>query len=150
MAATNKNSAAKVNKVENQAKAIELRKMGLSYTEIAQQIGCSLGSAHGYVKEAMEESRAQIEADAAELKALELIRLDSMLRGLWPDARKGHQGAVDRVLKIMERRSKMLGLDAPTRIGHGGDRDAPFISVQHNIQNLSDAELERIIATSSA
>jgi hypothetical protein len=95
----------------------------------------------------MAEARAQIDTDASELKAEELSRLDGMLRGLWPDARKGSHGAVDRVLKIMERRAKLLGLDAPVKVGLGGDKDAPPIGHTHNIQTYSDAELERIISS---
>lgn len=150
MAATNRNSAAKARKLENQGKALELRRMGLGYSEIAQRIGCSLSTAHGYVDKAMAESRAQVDADAAVLKAEELSRMDAMLRGLWPDARKGHHGAVDRVLKIMERRAKLLGLDAPTRHALGGDGDAPPIKSVNNMQGLTDEQLERIAAGGGA
>jgi hypothetical protein len=38
-----------------------------------------------------------------------------MITVLWPQVAKGNQGAVDRVLRIMERRAKLLGLDAPTK-----------------------------------
>lgn len=150
MAATSKNSAAKARKLEAQGKALELRRMGFGFQEIANQIGCSLGAAHGYVKSALVDAMGQIEAHSVEIRAEEISRLDGMLRGLWPDARKGNHGAVDRVLKIMERRAKLLGLDAPAKIGHGGDPDAPPVGHQVNLQNFTDAELERIIATGSA
>jgi len=42
---------------------------------------------------------------------LELERLDAMQAAIWDDAMNGHLGAIDRVLKIMERRAKLLGLD---------------------------------------
>lgn len=149
MAATNVNSAAKARKIESQGKALEMRRMGMGYEEIAQKLECSKSTAHGYIKTAMADARAQIEADAREMKAEEISRLDGMLRGLWPDARKGSHGAVDRVLKIMERRAKLLGLDAPVKMAHGGDADAPAISHAHNIHTLADAELERIAASGS-
>jgi hypothetical protein len=38
-----------------------------------------------------------------------------MLLALWPQVLKGNQGAIDRALRVMERRAKLLGLDAPTR-----------------------------------
>lgn len=146
MSATNRTSAAKARKLEGQGKALELRRMGFGYVEIAEKIGCSKSQAHRYVKEAMADARVQIDADASEIKTEEISRLDGMLRGLWPDARKGNHGAVDRVIKIMERRAKLLGLDAPLKMAHGGDGDAPPIVQQHNVQNLSDADLERIAA----
>ncbi len=146
MAATNRNSAAKARIVEAQSKALEMRRMGLGYQDIANQLDCSLSTAHRYIQNAMADAKAQVQADAAEIKTEEISRLDGMLKGLWPDARKGSYGAVDRVLKIMERRARLLGLDAPAKIAHGGDQDAPPIGHRHDMQNLSDAELERIIA----
>lgn len=125
MAATNKTSAAKAVALDRQVKALELRRMGKGYAEIAAALGIGLASAHRYVKSGLAEAKAQIEGSAAELKAEELSRLDAMLAAIWPDARKGGGAAIDRVLRIMERRSKLLGLDAPSRHAHGGDADAP-------------------------
>ena len=42
---------------------------------------------------------------------LELQRLDAMMAGIWNDAVSGKAHAIDRVLKIMERRAKLLNLD---------------------------------------
>jgi len=42
--------------------------------------------------------------------------LDGMLAGIWQGARKGNVSHIDRVLKIEERRAKLLGLDAPTKV----------------------------------
>jgi hypothetical protein len=39
--------------------------------------------------------------------------LDALLLILWPQVKKGDQGAIDRVLRVMERRA----LDAPTDQG---------------------------------
>jgi len=47
------------------------------------------------------------------IKDLELERLDSLTLGVYPLAKKGEANAVDAMLKIMVRRSKYLGLDAP-------------------------------------
>jgi DNA-binding CsgD family transcriptional regulator len=147
MAKTNKNPAAKARKLDAQQQALELRRAGHGYQAIADRLGCSLSTAHGYIKEAMAEAKAQIDTDASELKAEEISRLDGMLVGLWDAAKMGDYAAVDRVLKIMERRSKLLGLDAPVKVGLGGDKDAPPIGHKHDIQTFSDAELERIIAS---
>lgn len=145
MAASNKTSTAKAVKLQRQQAALELRRAGQGYIEIANRLGISKSQAHRLVTEALKESTAQIDAEARQLKAEELSRLDAMLSGLWSDARKGQQGAVDRVLKIMERRSKLLGLDAPVKLAHGGDPDAPPIKNEH-AHALSDADLERIAA----
>jgi hypothetical protein len=46
----------------------------------------------------------------AEVIAVELARLDALLSGLWPKARRGDVQAVDRVLKIDERRAELRAL----------------------------------------
>lgn len=116
MAAGNKTSAATARKLERQVKALELRRMGKGYVEIAAALGIGKSQAHRLVQAGLADARAQVQADAGDLKAEEISRLDAMLAGLWPDARKGSQGAVDRVLKIMERRARLLGLDAPAKV----------------------------------
>lgn len=45
----------------------------------------------------------------------ELSRLDGMWTELHAKARKGDLGAIDRALKIMDRRSRYLGLDYDAR-----------------------------------
>lgn len=111
-----KNSPAKARTVENVAKALELRRAGLGFEAIGVQLGLKKSQAHRLVVAGLAEARAQVSASADDLRSEELSRLDGMLTGLWPRARKGEVAAVDRVLKIGERRAKLLGLDAPTKV----------------------------------
>ena len=46
------------------------------------------------------------------LVAIELKRLDLMAEALWDKATEGDTAATDRLLKIAERRARMLGYDA--------------------------------------
>lgn len=147
MAATNRNSAAKARKIDDQAKAIELRRMGMGYVEIGKQLSISKSKAHRLVEGAMQELVVTIGADVKELKAEQLSRLDGLLATIWPQARKGALGAVDRVLKIEERRAKLLGLDAPVKVAHGGDKDAPPIKQEH-AHELTDDVLAAIASSS--
>lgn len=147
MAASNKNNAAKARKLDHQRQALELRRMGMGYVEIGHHLNISKTHAHRLVKDAMAGAIAQVTADAGDMKAEQLSRLDGMLAGLWPAARKGAVGAVDRVLKIEERRAKLLGLDAPVKHAVGGDKDAPPIQTQH-AHELSDDVLAAIAANS--
>jgi hypothetical protein len=127
-------SATRIKAMEDQQKALELRRMAKGYQEIADALSIGLATAHRYVKAAMADARAQITAQADELRAEELSRLDGMLAGLWPRARRGEAVAVDRVLKIGERRAKLLGLDAPTRTAlQGGGEDAPPIVTEARV-----------------
>lgn len=110
-----KNSKHKTEIVEKKQKCLELRKFGLSYRGIAEQLAISLGTAHQYVSDALNEINQLTASDAEELRGLELERLDTAQLAVAKLVKQGHLGAVDRWLKISERRSKLLGLDAPVQ-----------------------------------
>lgn len=102
---------------ERRRQALELRKAGVDFRTIADRLGYEGPSgAHKAVTTALKALTAE---PAEELRTLELERLDAMLRSLWvraTNAKGADLGAIDRVLKIMERRAKLAGLDAPSRI----------------------------------
>ena len=102
-----------------QAKALELRKAGATYDQIADQLDySSRASAYKAVAKALQAIEEQVAEDAIELCRLEVERLDRLLVALWPKASAGHLGAIDRVIRISERRSRLLGLDAALRAEH--------------------------------
>ena len=111
-----KTSAKSVIAREREQKAFELKKSGATYAQIGEQLGCSKQSAHAMVGRVLLELRGLVEVDARDVLRLEVERLDAMLLALWPRASAGNEGAIDRVLKIGERRSRLLGLDAPTKV----------------------------------
>ena len=130
MAAGNKTSAAHARKLKSQTQAIELRRAGMSYAVIAQRLQLSRSRAHALVQIAMQESHAQITASADELRAEEVSRLDGMLEKIYPRAAGGDVAAIDRVLRIGERRARLLGLDAPVRTAlEGGGSETPAIKI---------------------
>lgn len=103
-----KTGAVQIAAAERRAKALELRKAGLTYEQIGQTLGVTTRRAGYIVKDALE---ALTREPAQAVIDLELARLDSMVRGLWADARAGDVQAVDRVVRIMDRRARYLGLD---------------------------------------
>lgn len=100
---------------EGEERALELRREGYSYREIAKAMGGTPSLAHKRVSKAMERQLVRVADLAEQVKALELDRLDAMFRGVWKQASDGGLLAIDRALRIMERRAKLLGLDAPLR-----------------------------------
>lgn len=132
MAATNRNSAQRAQGAKQREMVLDLRRSGLSYSRIGEKLGITKQAAHRYVEKAMEETRAQIAASADVLRAEEVARLDAMLQGLWAKAKRGDAAAVDRVLRIGERRQKLLGLEAPVRIETTG-RDGKPIEVSSSV-----------------
>lgn len=97
------------------ARALELRTQGLSYDEIAREVGyTSRATAYDVIKQALE-SR---ETDSAEqLRALELARLEAVHAALWDDAVGGDVQAVLALLWVLDARCRLLGLYEPARRG---------------------------------
>lgn len=102
-----------VNANDKQRQALELRKAGVSYVAIAERLGYRGPSgAHAAVRAGLKKT---LQEPADELRQLEVERLDAALLAIWPQVKQGNHGAIDRALRIMERRAKLLGLDAPAK-----------------------------------
>ena len=99
---------------EKDQRALELRKEGHSYESISEQLGYSTRSAS--YKAVMRRLREVDRPAVSMLRELEVQRLDAMLYAVWNDVLQGDAGAVSTALKISERRSRLLGLDAPHSI----------------------------------
>ena len=142
---------------ERDAQACQLRVQALSYAEIAEKLGyADQGHAHRAVQRAL---KATMQEAADELRVVELKRLDSMFKLALKVANRAHVtvsngrvvyledtpleddgpalAAIDRLLKIQERRARLLGLDAP---------------VKHEVRNVDavDAEIELLVARLAA
>jgi hypothetical protein len=96
--------------------ALEMRKGGASYGQIGKQLGVSDQQASNDVRRCLDRLGKLADDVAGHLRTMEEARLDALLLAVMPQARQGNLGAVDRVVRIMERRAKLLGLDAPTKI----------------------------------
>lgn len=99
---------------DRQLKALQLRKQGVSYAEIAKQVGYKSGSgAHAAVRKALKKT---LQEPADDLRKIENERLDSMLAALWDKVEKGDPQAIMAGIKISERRAKLNGLDSPAEV----------------------------------
>jgi hypothetical protein len=110
---TQKATGAIIESAERTAKAIELRKSGATFKKIGDHFGISAQSAHEMVTKGL---KATLAEPAAELRALAVERLDHMLAAIWKAASNGDLRAQAMVLRIEERRAKLLGLDATQRL----------------------------------
>ena len=98
------------NATGNQAKALELHLAGATYDTIAEQVGYASRSGAFAAVQAALDAGVPVGDD---LVQTELARLDAMLSSVWAKARRGDLAAVDRVLKISERRTA-LGVLRPS------------------------------------
>ena len=90
-------------------RCVELATQGMSYDEIAKAVGYSnRGGAYKAVSAALRAK--QVEA-VDELRVVELERLDALQRSCWDAALEGDIASVDRVLKVIAARVRLLGLD---------------------------------------
>jgi len=116
--------------------ALEMRKKGESFPAIAKSLGyATMSGAYNAVMSAIKRT---LQEPADEVRQLELARLDALLSAAWKAAMANDGDAQYRVLAIMARRAKLLGLDAPTKI-------APTDPTgEHGYCNLSDDQLSAI------
>jgi predicted transcriptional regulator len=101
---------------EREKVAIELRKSGATYEAIGDQLGVSAQAAHQHVQRALKRIIDETNETADEVRTIELQRLDRALQAIWRRVLQGDVHAIDRSIRIMERRAKLLGLDAPTKV----------------------------------
>ncbi len=113
-----------------ETRAIAMRRAGASFRTIASRLGCSTGAAHKAVCRVLERTLGDLAESAGALRALELERLDAMLMAIWPAATGGDPAAISVALRISERRSWLLGLDAPTRSELTGAEGGPVTFVE--------------------
>ena len=99
--------------VEKETTIIELRHEGYVWREIATMVDMSIaGVVKAYKRALTRHPVAAIE----EHRELELDRLDNLQRTYWQPAVAGNLRAADFVLRVIDKRAKLLGLDAPLKV----------------------------------
>ena len=115
---------------------LELRLAGANLEAIGRQVGLHKSNVSRRIKDALADIPAA-EADA--LRAIENERLDGMQVAIWSRVRQGDLGAIDRAIRISERRSRLNGLDAPQRVDLGA-RAVDIESVAREIMDAFEGE----------
>lgn len=154
-------------------KAVELRLAGWTYTQIADACGYSDHSSARYaIRRSLQFTLSE---PADELRSLESVRVDHLMSLVWPkesdteptqenldigdpvqrardkDNREKDRLArlyakVDRVVKLMERRSKLLGIDAPMLHKVEAEIQTPPTELSTVILENKDARLDYLKA----
>ena len=98
---------------------IDLRRKGYSFRQIADELSYSgPGAVHNAYRRVMERDWEAL-AESAQAHRIEQMEiLDEQLRILLErqEVDPDNLNVTDRILKVLERRSKLLGLDMPTKI----------------------------------
>ena len=88
--------------------ALDLRVAGATYRQIGERLGVSLPIAWKHTQAALQQAPRE---PVQELRQIELARLDRLHMAHWPQALGGSVDATNQVLRIMDRRARLLGLD---------------------------------------
>lgn len=100
--------------LDTEAKVVELRRAGLTWTTIAQQTG--FAGASGAYKAYQRAAERMIRPNLEEHRDMEIDRLDRLQAAVWQSAASGNVKSIDAVLRIIDRRARLLGLDAPQKL----------------------------------
>jgi len=107
------------------AKVIANLSAGLSYRQMAEALGVSIGTIKNDVAIVLGRLRKNTIQDAAQHIQVQVRRLDIALNAIWGKVLDGDLKAIATMIKIEERRSKLLGLDQPEKVQHSGSVDRP-------------------------
>jgi len=116
MAKQSATSAIKLKGAERRIDVLNARKTGATYNEIATQFEISPTRAYQMVREELEKLTAERTELREEVMQIEMERLDGLFSKAWEKAMAGDLRAIDACLKVMDRRAKMLGIDAPIKV----------------------------------
>lgn len=113
--AESKTSPRRLKAVDKQREALELRKSGWCYADIAEKLGYTTSEgAYQAVKTALDK---MLREPAEECRKVEDERLNTLFNKVYDRAKEtGEDKDITQCLAIMNRRARLLGLDAPTKV----------------------------------
>lgn len=114
---------------KRRAEIMELRVQGHSYRQIAKIAGCGLRTVVRDLHYNLKRLAAKQDQAGAMLRQLEAERLDIALKAIMPAVAQGDPTAIDRLVKISERRCRLLGLDAMATTNEAGGGGGIVINV---------------------
>jgi hypothetical protein len=127
-------------RTERAARAFALRKAGLSYRDIGLELGVNHATVYKDVQATIKQFLDEAREHHTQIMAIEAARLDDLQRVMWEQAAMGDRRAIETVLKIMERRAKLLGLDTPV-----ATKQFNVTLTPDELAAMSDSDLQRMI-----
>ena len=118
-----KTAPSKIPAASRREKALELRASGQSIRAIAGKLGVSKSQVQRDIEKELRAAAEERRKIAGLIVDLELAKLDALEENAWGHIAAGELSAIDRVLRSMERRAKLLGLDKTGEAGDAGSLD---------------------------
>lgn len=111
--------------------ALDMKRQGYIDSQIAERLGMSLATVARRVEQAL---ALFGEPTAAQYRALVAQQYDSLYQQLVPDIAAGDHDAIGKATAILDRKAKLLGLEAPQQIE---------LAVQ--VETIQDATLRNLL-----
>jgi hypothetical protein len=144
---------------QRRAIAVGLRTRGATYAQIEQVLRSqyahllpphyNIRRAYEDVSRALVEIRHQLAEDVETVRRLELERLDELQLSIWPAAQAGDLAAIHTVLRLMERRARLMNLDAPRKYAQTTPEGTPPAAREPPPTGISEVEWVELLATHS-
>ena len=157
MATSARAAAKKIALTERQQTALSLRKSGASFRAIASHISLlpgnekySEGRAHADITACLKAINEKTSLDTEEYRSLELERLDTAQLAIAKKVQSGDLGSIYRWLRISERRSALLGLDAPVRLKIEQGVEAELSAFLNSLESVLPTEIYQQVLTAIA
>ena len=136
-----KYSLRRLNAVDKQRRAVELRMAGRTFQEIADTLGYSTHS--GAIRAVKDSLQKTLGVPSAEFRELTLERLTKILQVQWPDMLRGEASAAKVCLQAIGDMRQLMGVDMPARIEHSGPEGSP---IQHEVVVLELADITEALS----
>lgn len=106
-------------RAEKDRRIVELKRRGLSYTEIAEQTGVPISTARDSVVRATREAQSLLFPEVALYVAEALDRLGSLLSAVWDRAMMGDDKAIGEARRIISDMGDYTGAKSPIKLEVG-------------------------------
>lgn len=107
---------------ERRAKALAMRREGKPYAVIAAALDYGKGGANAASRDVHRALAGAVMEQGRALLTMERERYDALQAILWPLAQAGDVRAARELVRVMERRARLLGLDAAAQTAYA-ERD---------------------------
>ena len=138
-------SQQKIEREDRRDRVMQLARAGAGRSAIAGEIGVSEATVSRDIKARLG-AKAAACRDTELLRAAEVDRLTT-LQLLWWKSAQSNLGALDRVLAIIDKRVRLLGLEAPKEVKHSGQVSAEIkrqSRFERELVDLSIGELRAL------
>ena len=137
-----KYSPRRIEAVDKQRQAVELRMAGRTWQEIADALGYADHS--GGVRAVQDSLQKTLGVPSAEFRELTLERLTKILQVQWPSMLRGEVPAAKLCLQTIGDMRQLMGVDMPSKVEHSGPDGNP---IQHEVVTLDIGDVTEALTT---